>query len=348
MKAVRKMDHGIGYVACVDIPEPEIVRPNDVKIKVEYCGICGTDDHIVNHGLEPPRAPLPVPVTLGHEYVGTVVEVGPEVKDFKVGDRVTTGGLTGFCGRCLLCIGGFIGGCATAKSIGYECDGAMAEYIVHEDSYMFKIPDNMTSEEAALIEPSAVACHAALEIANIKPSDVVLIFGAGPIGLLVMQFAKTTGATVGIVDVSAAEGKLKLAKELGADFVFANDQMDVVTEVMKLTGGRGVNVTFDCTSNPKCIDQAILLTCFNGQVILVGTPPADGYKLERMLISFMKEQKILNAFAHNVFTWPKAIAFIASGRVKVGPLVSHKFKFEDCEEAFSFKDPTKIKILMHP
>ncbi len=348
MKAVRKMDHGIGFVSCVDIPEPQIVRPNDVKIKVEYCGICGTDDHIVNHGLEPPKAPLPVPVTLGHEYSGTVVEVGPEVTGIKVGDRVTTGGLTGFCGRCLLCIGGFIGGCATAKSIGYECDGAMAEYIVHEESYMFKLPDNMSFEAGALIEPAAVACHAVFERAKITPTDVVMVMGAGPIGLLVMQFAKLTGATVGIVDVSAASGKLELAKKLGADFVFENDKMDVTSTVLQMTGGRGVNVTFDCTSNPKCIDQAILMTGFNGQVMLVGTPPADGYKLDRMLISFMKEQTLQNAFAHNVFTWPKAINLIATGRIQVEPLVSHKFKFDDCEEAFSLKDPTKIKILMHP
>ncbi len=348
MKAVRKMDHGIGFVSCVDIPEPQIVRPDDIKIKVEYCGICGTDDHIVNHGLEPPRAPLPVPVTLGHEFSGTVVEVGPAVKNIKVGDRVTTGGLTGFCGRCYACIAGSIGGCATAKSIGYETDGAMAEYIVHEEPYTFKLPDNMSFEEGALIEPSAVACHAALEMTHISPTDTVIVMGAGPIGLLVMQFAKLTGAKVFVVDVSASKGKLELAKQLGADGVFENDTQNVVMEVLKMTGGRGVNVTFDCTSNPTCIDQAILMTCFGGQVTMVGTPGPEGYQLKRMLISFMKEQKLQNAFAHRVSTWPKAIRLIAEGKIKVAPLVSHKFKFEDCEKAFSFRDPMKIKVLMEP
>lgn len=347
MKAVRKMEHGLGHVACVDIPEPE-VKPGSIKIKVEYCGICGTDDHIVRHGLETPQG-LDLPVTLGHEYSGTVVEVGEGVKGFKVGDRVTTGGLTGWCGECVACknmLG--LGSCAQARSIGYEVDGAMAEYIVHEEGYTFKLPDNMSFEEAAIIEPTAVAVHAVLEVANIQPTDKVAIFGAGPIGLLVLQIVKLCGAKAVLIDISAAAGRLEKAKAFGADAVFENDKCNAIAEVQKFFGGQA-DAAFDCTSQSVCIDQAIMMTRFNGSIYLVGTPDMkEGYHLKASIAAFMKEQTIKFAFAHRFPTWPKAIRLIAEGRVNAKDMITHKFKFDDCEEAFYLADPDKVKVLLHP
>ena len=347
MKAVRKMEHGLGHVACVDIPEPE-VKPGFIKIKVAYCGICGTDDHIVRHGLETPQG-LDLPVTLGHEYSGTVVEVGEGVTDFKVGDRVTTGGLTNWCGKCMACknfLG--LGTCPHSRSIGYEVDGAMAEYIVHEDGYTFKLPDNISFEEAAIIEPAAVACHAVLEVADIKPTDNVVIFGAGPIGLLVLQFVKLCGAKAALIDVSAAAGRLQKAKDFGADVVLENDKCNAIEEIGKIFGGQ-VNAAFDCTSQSICIDQAIMMTSFNGSIYLVGTPDMkEGYTMKAAIAAFMKEQTIKFAFAHRWPTWPKTIRLIAEGRINAKDMITHYFPFDKCEEAFYLTDPDKVKVLLHP
>jgi L-iditol 2-dehydrogenase len=341
------MEHGLGHVACVDIPEP-VAGPGKLKIKVAFCGICGTDDHIVRHGLETPSG-LDLPVTLGHEYGGTVVEVGEGVSNFKVGDRVTTGGLTGWCGQCYACkslLG--IGACKSARSIGYEVDGAMAEYIVHEEGYAFKIPDNMSFEEAAIIEPSAVACHAVLEVADVKPSDSVVIFGAGPIGLLVLQYVKLCGARAYLVDVAAAAGRLQKANAFGADAVFENDKVNAIGEIMKLNGGPA-DCCFDCTSQSSCIDQAFLLTRFAGNVYLVGTPDMkEGYTFKLAIAAFMKEIAIKNAFAHRQPTWPKAIRLMAEGKINAKDMITHRFSFDECEKAFYCGDPDKIKVLLHP
>jgi len=347
MKAVRKMEHGLGHVACVDIPEP-VVGPGKIKIKVEYCGICGTDDHIVRHGLETPGG-LNLPVTLGHEYSGTVVEVGEGVTSFKVGDRVTTGGLTGWCGECYACKSALgLAACKHSRSIGYEVDGAMAEYIVHEEGYTFKLPDNMSFEEAAIIEPSAVACHAVLEVADVKASDSVVIFGAGPIGLLVLQYVKLSGARAYLVDISAAAGRLERAKAFGADAVFENDKVNVIEEIMKVNGGP-VDCCFDCTSQSGCINQAFMLTRFGGTVYLVGTPDMKtGYNLTLAIAAFMKEITIKNAFAHRQTTWPKAIRLMAEGKINAKDMITHYFSFDQCEEAFYCTDPDKVKVLLHP
>jgi len=347
MKAVRKMEHGLGHVACVDIPEPE-VKPGFIKIKVACCGICGTDDHIVRHGLETPQG-LNLPVTLGHEYSGTIVEVGEGVTGFKVGDRVTTGGLTGWCGECVACknfLG--LGTCPHSHSIGYEADGAMAEYIVHEEGYTFRLPDNISFEEAAIIEPTAVAVHAVLEVADLKPTDNVVIFGAGPIGLLVLQIVKLCGCKAVLVDISAAAGRLMKAKDFGADAVFENDKCNAIEEVQKFFGGQA-DAAFDCTSQSVCIDQASMITRFNGTIYLVGTPDMQqGYQLKAAIAGFMKEHTIKYCYAHRWPTWPKAIRLIAEGRVNAKDMITHRFRFEDCEEAFYLADPDKVKVLLHP
>ncbi|MGL6106554.1 zinc-dependent alcohol dehydrogenase [Romboutsia sp.] len=346
MKAVRKLEHGNGFLGCVEVEEPK-VSSNTVKIKVEYCGICGSDVHIVE-GLEPIDNPLPLPVTLGHEFSGTIVEIGENVKNFKVGDRVTSNVCTNFCGKCINCLTESVYNCSQSKNMGYETDGAMAEYVCMEEFNVFKLPDNISFEEGAQVEPVCVAAHAVLECVDIKPTDIVVIMGAGPIGLLVLQFVKACGAKAILVGKSTSANKLALGKELGADYIFENDKCDVIKEVMIITGRKGADFVFECSGADICITQAIMMTRKKGTIVELAITSATGSTIHSYLYAVMNEMKIQFAFGHTYATWPKAIELMSTGKIRTKELVSHKFSFEDYDKAFHCKDQNKIKILLHP
>jgi len=346
MRAVRKTDHGAGHVECVEIDEPKI-RKGCVKIKVEYCGICGSDSHIFGD-FETPTAPLPIPFTFGHELSGTIVEIGEGVEKFNVGDRVTSNVITGYCGRCEACVSGHPGLCKHSHNAGYECDGAMAEYFVIEEGMVFALPDNISFEEGAQVEPACVAAHAVLELCNIKPSEVCVIMGCGPIGLLVLQFAKACGAECVCVDVSKFQNRLDLAKKYGADYVFANDQAHVVEEVRRLTKGQGVSYVFECTGDDMCFDQAVMMSKVHGKIVEIAITNDAGSTHRAFLLAVMMGLDIQCSFGHSYDTWPKVLQMMAEGKINTKDLVSHKFVFEDINKAIELDDPAKLKILMHP
>lgn len=346
MKAVRKVEHGPGHIKCVEIDEPKI-KPGFVKIKIAYCGICGTDAHIIG-GYEPPYAPLPVPFTMGHEFSGTVVEVGEGVTRIAVGDRVTSNVPTGFCGKCLDCLSGNMDLCQHGKNIGYETDGAMTEYFLMEEAQIFKLPDNVSLEEGALVEPACVAAQAVLEFADVKPTDTCVIMGAGPIGLIAMQFVKACGATAISIDLSAAANRLRLAKDLGADYVFENDKCDVVKEILTLTNGRGVDYVFELTGADACISQAILVTRRRGTIVEIGVPNPAGANIQAFMLAVMQSLRIQCSFGYTPATWAKVLKMMGEKRIRTAEMVSHKFSYDECDQAITCNDPGKMKILLHP
>ena len=346
MKAVQKLEHGVGYLGYVEVEEPKIA-PGSVKIKVEYCGICGSDLHIVG-GFETPTSPLPIPFTMGHEYSGTIAEIGDGVTQFKVGDRVTGIVTKGFCGKCRSCLMGDIGRCQDAINIGYECDGAMAEYICMPEGATFKLPDNVSLEEGALVEPAAVVAHAVLENVDIKPTDTVVVMGAGPIGLLVLQFAKACGAKTILADISSANARLELGKKLGADYTFENDKCNVIQEVRALTFGKGADFVFECTGVDIVITQSIMMTKRAGTIVELALTSAEGSNIKAYIVAVMQNMRIQFSYGHNLGTWKKTLQMMADGRINTKDLVTHKFKFEDFNEAFECNDANKIKVLLHP
>lgn len=346
MKAIRKLDHGTGNLGYVETKEPKAYK-NMVKIKIEYCGICGSDLHIVG-GFEPPGAPLELPVTLGHEFSGTIVEVGDDVKNLKVGDRVTSAITTGYCGKCKNCLTGAISSCSESRNMGYETDGAMAEFVTVEEANVFKLPDNISFEEGAQVEPVAVAVHAVIECVDIKPTDTVVIMGAGPIGLLVLQFVKACGAKAILVGRSTSATKLELGKKLGADYTFQNDKCEIIKEVGVLTYGKGADYVFECSGADICITQAIMMTRKRGTIVELAITNPAGSTIKSYLYAVMNEMRIQFCYGHTLLTWPKAIDLMSSGVIKTKELVTHKFSFEDFDKAFSCKDKGKIKVLLHP
>ena len=347
MFAVRKMDHGPGHLSYEWVPEPQI-KPGMVKIKVAYCGICGSDTHIYN-GFESKYFPLPLPVTMGHEYSGEIVEVGEGVTHLKVGDRVTGRLVTGFCGNCVPCVSGNPGACVNGSAtVGLNADGAMSEYFCIEAGCCYKLPDSISDEEGAMMEPACVAIHACMELINIQPHETVLIVGAGPIGLLSLMCVKACGAKAVMVDLSSAADRLKVAEELGADLVLENDKVNVPMEIRKFNGGQAADYAIDATGVSPCLDTCIGSTKKGGTIVEVGLCSEEGIVLKAFFLATILEQRLLCSYGHVGTTWGKAIRMVQNGQLNLKKLITHKFPMKDAETAFAFADPKKLKVLLHP
>ena len=326
MKALVKTAAGIGNLKVLDVPEP-IPKPDQLKIEVKASAICGTDLHI--HDDEYPNCP---PVVLGHEMAGVVVEVGSAVTGFGVGDRVSSETFRSTCGRCRFCQTGLIGLCVDRHSMGVHVDGAFAKYVCQREQSLHKLPDNIDFEAGSMSEPTAVAVRAVFERAKILPGDVALVSGPGPVGLLVLQAVKSTGATVVLVGATGDEHRLALGKALGADVVLhaATDSFD---ELLDMTDGLGADVAIECAGSTASLNQCIAYARKGAQLVLVGLFGREvAVNLDAAII---KELTVLPSFTYRHRTWERTMKLLGQGKIKTAPLISGRFPLNEWEQAFA-------------
>ncbi len=339
MLAVIKEKKGPGYaIKQVDIPKP---NANEVLIKVKAVGICGTDVPILKGFRE-----VPIPLIPGHEFAGDIVEVGSDVKTFKVGDRVTPAIVIG-CGHCYYCRQGLETLCDNIIETGIHVDGAFAEYVTVPEKVIHKLPDDMTYEQGASIDPIASAYHP-IKKANIGSEDIVLIYGPGPIGLYAVQVAKAEGAKKVIVaGIKSDSERLELAKELGADYIAMTDDENFAEYIDELTDGRLVDIVVEATGNSHVFDTAIHTVRKHGQIILVGLT----HELTTADVNQIVRKEII-AKGSLCYTWDdykECIDLVNSDRVKVEPMISHIFDLKDMDKALEVIDNHEaIKVILHP
>ena len=341
MKAVVKTKAGDGFVELMDVPIP-VPKANEVKIKVEAAGVCGTDIKVMRgKNFSNP------PVILGHELSGTIVETGADVENFKVGDRVVSETAQVICGQCEYCKTGNYIMCKKRLSIGYGVDGAMAEFIVVREGLLHKIPDDMSFEDASMCEPTAVAVHTVFTNKAIMPYETVVVMGPGPIGLLVAQAVKSTGATTVLIGTAKDEDRLAVADMLGMDKAINTDTEAAQDKVLEMTGGKGADLIIDCTGAPPAINAAIDMVKNQGFIIQVGlTPPSFEVDYQKLPL---RSIGILGTYGHGWKDWELAIKMIASGKINVKPLITHHFPLTDWEKAFAMSENGEgIKIILHP
>jgi L-iditol 2-dehydrogenase len=340
MKAVVKTSSGIGNVEVMDVPEPK-PKPDEVMVEVKAAAICGTDIHIYYD--EYTNCP---PVVLGHEMSGVVVEVGKKVTMFKAGDRVTSETFKYTCGHCRFCQIGLIGLCTERLSMGVHVDGAFTKYVLQREESLHRLPDNVDFDEGSLCEPMAAAVRAVYERANILPGDVVIVSGPGPIGLLCLQAAKLHGATLVLCGVTEDRNRLKLGKNLGADFVI-NVEKNSLNLIRDITDGLGADAAFECAGARESLDQCIKTVRKGAQVIEVGL---FGRNVEvNMDQGVIKELTILPSFTYRHRTWELAIKLLGEGKLKTAPLVSGHFPLTEWEKAFeTVKARQGHKYLLSP
>ncbi|XP_066132675.1 sorbitol dehydrogenase isoform X1 [Saccopteryx bilineata] len=321
--------HGPGDLRLENYPIPE-PGPNEVLLRMHSVGICGSDVHYWQHGRIGDFV-VKKPMVLGHEASGTVVKVGSLVKHLQPGDRVAIEPgapreIDEFCkiGRYNLSPSIFF--CATPPD-----DGNLCRFYKHNANFCYKLPDNVTFEEGALIEPLSVGIHACRR-AGVTLGNKVFVCGAGPIGLVNLLVAKAMGAAqVVVTDLSAS--RLSKAKEAGADFVLQISKESPQEIASKVEGllGRKPEVTIECTGAETAIQAGIYATCSGGTLVLVGL----GSEMTNVPLvhAATREVDIKGVFRY-CNTWPMAISMLASNSVNVKSLVTHRFPLEKALEAF--------------
>ncbi|MFX0021164.1 MAG: zinc-binding dehydrogenase [Candidatus Hermodarchaeota archaeon] len=310
------------YIKIKNLPDPKI-KDSQVLVRVKAIGICGTDLAIRNGDL-----PTPLPIILGHEFVGEVVELGNNVEDSWLNKRVTSEINSNIDFNCYYCNQGLPTQCISRKAIGIDIDGALAEYIALESYLLHEIPDSISYEEATFIEPLAAA-YQTFEMMPIDNSDkYIAIFGLGKLGLLITQVAISKGLK--IIAVDGSNKKLDIAKGYGVSYLINRlDCKDIPEEIKKLTNDLGSDIVIDTTGNPQALETIIKSCRTRGKIHVKST---HGVETPINLTDIVVRE--LTLYTSRCGPFDKAIKGLESGEIKVNDLISKRFTLDDVNKAF--------------
>jgi len=343
MKAIVKYAEGRGFVELRDVPEPA-PGPGEVRIAVEYAGICASDLHILNADIAITIRP---PVVMGHEFSGTIDSLGSGVSGWAVGDGVVAEASYGVCGLCRSCMGGFYNLCADRKVLGYWHHGAFARFTVVPAHRLHRLPPGVSFQEGALVEPIACAVHGVRECIAVAPADAVLITGPGMIGLAALQIARAAGARVIVAGTPADEARLALARSLGAERVVDVGREDLGTAVKEFTHGGGVDVAVECAGNDRAVRSCLDALRKQGQHLQLGLLGRD-MDLRFDSLAY-KELRVTGAISSRDTSWRTALDLIGRRQVTPRALISDVFPLDDWEAAFRRHEEKKgLKMLFRP
>lgn len=331
--------NGIGKMGFEERTIPK-ARDNEVLVKLEYVGICGSDLHYYETGAIGDYVVKP-PFVLGHEPGGIVVEVGKNVTHLKVGDRVALEpGKT--CGHCEFCKTGRYNLCPDVVFFATPpVDGVFQEYVAHEADLCFKLPENVSTMEGALIEPLAVGFHAAMQ-GDAKAGQTAVVMGAGCIGLVTMMALKAMGVSkVYVVDIM--QKRLDKAMELGADGVINGSKVNAVEAVMELTGGKGCDLAVETAGTQITTVQTIHMTKKGSTIVLVGYSKSGEMTLP-MSLALDKELTFKTVFRYR-HIYPMAIDAVAAGKVNLKGIVTDIFSLDDAQKAMDYSVNNKADIV---
>ncbi len=330
---------GIGKMGFVERPIPT-PKDNEVLVKIEYVGICGSDIHYYESGrigdyiVEPP-------FVLGHETGGTVVAVGKDVTHLMVGDRVALDPVR-TCGHCEFCREGKYNLCPDVIFFATPpVDGVFCEYVAHEADLCFKLPDNMSTLEGALIEPLAIGFHAANQ-GGAHVGQTAVVFGAGCIGLVSMMALKAEGVS-NVIVVDIMEKRLEKAMELGATAVINSAKEDLKERINELTNGRGVDLSIETAGTEITTRQAIEIARKGSTIVLVGYSKTGELTLPISLF-IDKELTFKSVFRYR-HIYPMAIDAVASGRINIKGIVTNEFSLDEIQEAMDKSVSDKANIV---
>jgi (R,R)-butanediol dehydrogenase / meso-butanediol dehydrogenase / diacetyl reductase len=353
MKAARF--YGKHDIRVEEVRGPEIIGPNQVRIQPLWCGICGTDLHEFNAGpIVIPTKPHPLtgaklPQILGHEFSARVVETGKEVRSVKIGDRVSIMPLC-YCGRCYYCRRGQNHLCRTMGCVGLSWDwGGMAGECVVNEYQVSALPETISDEQGALIEPAAVAFYSVLR-GRIEPGHAVLVTGAGPIGALAILAAAAAGATrIFVSETNPARSQL--VKSFGVvEMVFNPNKSDVAREISEITEGIGVDVALECAGFEAALNLCAQTVKSLGTVVQTGLHVGSA-AVTPMLWS-LKDLSIIGTWCFPVVVWPQIISLVNSGKFPIEKTVTSKISLSEVVskgfERLTAKSNDALKVLVTP
>lgn len=324
---------------------PEL-KPGWVLIKVEACGICGSDVH----GMDGSTGRRQPPVVMGHEASGTIHEIAPEVSGWTIGDRVTFDS-TISCGECYYCQKGDINLCENRRVLGVSCneyrqDGAFAEFVAVPAHILYAIPENISFEQAAMIEAVSIAVHATA-ISTIQANDTAVVIGCGMIGVLCIQALKAAGCGK-VIAIDQVDEKLELGAKLGADLTMSSSDPELIRKVLSETNNRGADITFEAVGIEPTVNLAIDCTRKGGTVTLIGNlAPEVKFPLQKVVTRQLK----LQGSCASAGEYPLCLEWIASGKIKVNALISKVAPLTDGNEWFHRlynKEAGLMKVILKP
>jgi 2-desacetyl-2-hydroxyethyl bacteriochlorophyllide A dehydrogenase len=327
---------GKNSVAVVDKPVPQATE-KQVLIRVDYAGICGTDLSIAS-GKHPRAAP---PLVMGHEFSGRVVELPVGSRSgLKIDDPVTVFPLLS-CGECYICQMGMPHVCKCLGLLGIDTDGAFAEYVLASEDSVLKIPEGLAGAEGALIEPLSVCIHSA-RMSRLQIGDVVVVTGAGPIGLLMAMVARAAGAAEVIV-TEVAPVRIAGAREMGFSVLDAASE-NLVSQVLDLTGGRGGDIVFEATGHPSVASYLMELVRIRGQIVQVGIFK-EPVPLDMRTLNF-HEVDVIGARVYEKEDFRRSISLLAKGVFNLQPLVTDVMPLDQGADGFATaQNATSLKVM---
>ena len=324
-----------------ELPDPQPAS-NEARIRVKAAGICGTDVHM----WEGTNTEGTFPFIPGHEWAGEVVEVGEDIKTLLVGDRVVAE-VPIKCRVCANCKDGMDPNmCPDFELYGFswECPGGMAEYTIAKEERLFKIPGNVSYEEAALVEPLSVAYHGVWGSGGgAAPHDRVVVFGAGPIGLFATLTCKASGAPVIVVEPQLS--RRQMAQSLGADVLIDPTGGDVVEQVMDHTGGRGATLVLECSGSNGALEATVDVVAKQGRIVLIGQ--SAGRKIPIEIGKTIFQGTTVVGSSGSPYFFPKTLTFMSRRLVDLTPVITHRFPLSDVLEAFELGKMCSDSAKMH-
>jgi len=327
-------------IAPFDIRIEEVDKPKigskEVLVRPMATAICGTDVHMYNGSLK-----VKLPLIMGHETAGDVVEVGKDVRRVKVGDRVVIYPII-FCGACHICNMGRVYLCPNGGLMGREVDGAYAEYVSVSEHLLYELPENVSYKEGAIVELLWTVFHGHTRI-KISPGDSVAVLGLGASGLLHVALAKISGADP-VIAISRSEWKLNLAKKFGADTIICAREFDPVQGVLEATDGLGADVVVESVGATQTFLQSMKLVKPGGTILQFGicTQPINNYNAYPI---YFKEINIIGTRAMSPSEFEPMIKLVASKRIDVKPLITHEFPIEKIKDGLELVDKRPGEVL---
>jgi len=311
---------------------------DELLIKVSFCGVCGTDKHIFEG-----KAPSSIPVILGHEYSGEIMERSTSDSRFNVGDKVAIDPNI-YCGYCDYCRKGMVSFCKNANALGVTINGGFAEYSIVPAAQAYFLPNDFDLSAAAFSEPLS-CCLRGIKHAEIRPGDTVVVIGGGSIGMLMIQLIKNAGASK-IILVEPEIFKQKLGIELGADFVLSSSYNSMFDEIQELSHAQ-VDVVIECVGSKETVEDAIKIAGRGGRVVIFGLAPKDQNITINLQYLFHKELQIFSSFL-NPFTFKSAIDLLVNKKIKVYELITQQIYLKDISQIFSglnISNSVKVQII---
>jgi len=334
-----------GGIAVENVPEPT-PGPGEVLLAPQYTGICGTDAHVFRGEF---AGRVTLPLIPGHEFSALVEEVGEGVDDVSCGDRVTVDPIM-WCGRCPACLYGRHSACRNLRLLGVDMAGGLAERVVAHRNMIFKLPPDVDMRHAAMTEVYSIGMHAT-RTAQVDPGDVVVILGAGKVGLCVLEVMKETAALM-IVAVDVEDKRLAVARKIGAHVTINAREADPEEEVARLTEGRGADRVVEVVGEAVPVgkgtgpmSQAAAMVRSAGRVVVLG----QGRSEQTMLWKpFVWKEAEIKASRVTLGEFPRTVAMMNAGRFNPGLLITHEFALDQVDEAFEWDDPASgaIKVLV--